>query len=282
MNANVLTGVIRGAVIERNGKLQVLSRILAAEKLSPSECAVVADDRNNAAIFLRETRKVGYNPDFRILLKADAVVTGKLSKILSAVNGQPPPRSLPLRNDALREIIHASGALIPVICTLTGVFAFALLTCVICAAYVVSELLRMEGKNLPLVSIITRHAASQTELHEFTAAPLYFATGILLTLLLFQTPVSSAAIAIFALGDSSASIFGNLVPVKSLPFNKNKTLGGSLAGVCFAALAGAFFVSPVYALIGAAIAMTIECLPLPINDNVLMPLCTAAALTLII
>jgi len=282
MNGSVLTGVIRGTVIERNGKLQVLSQILAAEKLSPSECAVVADDRNNAAIFLREPRKIGYNPDFRILLKADVVVTGRLSKILPVVNGQPPLRSLPSRNDVLREIIHASSVLVPVVCSFTGVFAFALFTCALCILYGVSELLRMEGKNLPLISIITRHAASQTELHEFTAAPLYFAAGILLTLLLFQPPISSAAIAIFAFGDSAASIFGSLIPPKPLPFNKSKTVGGSLAGVCFAFLAGAFFVSPVHALIGAAIAMLIECLPLPVNDNVLMPLCTAAALTLII
>lgn len=279
---NVLTGAISGDVIKQDGKLPVLSRILAAEKLSPSDCAVVADDRNNAAIFLRETRKVGYNPDFRILLKADVVVTGRLLKILPAVNGQPPRRVFPSRNEVLREVIHASGALVPVVCIFTGVFAFALLTCAICIFYAASELLRMEGKNLPFISFITRHAASQTELHEFTAAPLYFAAGILFTLLLFQAPVSSAAIAIFALGDSSASIFGSLVPVKPLPFNGNKTVGGSLAGVCFAFLAGLFFVPPVCALIGAAVAMTVECLPLPVNDNVLMPLCTAAALTLII
>jgi len=36
------------------------------------------------------------------------------------------------------------------------------------------------------------------------------------------------------------------------------------------------------ALVGAAIAMTIEVLPLPVNDNVLIPLVTGAALTLLI
>jgi dolichol kinase len=139
----------------------------------------------------------------------------------------------------------------------------------------------MDGKNLPFISTVTCHAASQTELYEFTAAPLYFAAGIGFTLLLFHAPISSAAIAIFALGDSTASIFGSLIPAKPLPFNKGKTLGGSLAGFFFALLAGAFFVAPAQALIGAATAMIIECLPLPVNDNVLMPLCAAAVLTLI-
>jgi dolichol kinase len=94
--------------------------------------------------------------------------------------------------------------------------------------------------------------------------------------------VSSAAIAIFALGDSTASLFGGLISKKPLPFNKGKTLEGSLVGFFFAFLAGSFFISPVKALIGAAVAMAIECLPLPVNDNILMPLCTGLVLMLVI
>jgi HAD superfamily phosphoserine phosphatase-like hydrolase len=282
VNNEVFTGEIWGDVIERNGKRHVLSQILKTEGLSPSDCVVVADDRNNAAIFLCEIRKIGYNPDFRILIKADTVVTGKLPKILPVINGEPELRALPSRNDVLREIIHASGVFVPVLCSVIGVPAVALIICAVVAFYAVSELLRMGGKNLPFISTVTRHAASQTELYEFTAAPIYFAVGILLTLLLFHAPISSAAIAIFALGDSTASLFGSLIPKKSLPFNKGKTLGGSLSGFFFAFLAGSFFISPVQALIGAAVAMTIEYLPLPVNDNVLIPLFTGCALALTI
>jgi len=279
---NILTGEICGDVIERNGKLKVITQVLAAEKLSPVDCAVIADDRNNASMFLPEIRKVGYNPDFRIILKADAVVTGKLSKILPAINGQPVVRTLPSRNDYLRELIHGSGAFVPVICSLIGVFSVVLAISAVSAIYALSELLRIEGRSMPLISGVTRHSASQTELYEFTGAPLYFASGILITLLFFQAPISSAAIAIFALGDSTASIFGSLIPAKFLPFTKGKTLGGSLAGFFFALIAGVFFLPPLYALVGAAIAMAIECLPLPINDNVLIPLGVATALALII
>jgi dolichol kinase/phosphoserine phosphatase len=282
VNNWVLTGEIWGSAIERNGKLQVLSQILQTEGLSTSDCAVVADDRNNVAIFLRDAQKIGYNPDFRILLKADDVVTNELSKILPALTGKPEQLALPSRSDFLRETIHASGAFVPVLCSFTGVPAVALMICIVIVFYVVSELLRMSGKNLPLISTVTHHAASQAELCEFTAAPIYFAVGILLALLLFPAPISGAAIAIFALGDSTASIFGKLIPKKPLPFNKGKTLGGSLCGFFFAFLAGLFFVPLVKALVGAVVAMAIECLPLPLNDNVLIPLCTGAVLTLII
>ena len=282
VNNEELTGEIWGEVIEQNGKLQVLSQILKTEGLSLSDCVVVADDRNNAPIFLREIQKIGYNPDFLMRIKADNVVTGQLSKILPVINGKPKLRALPSRNDVLREIIHASGFFVPVLCSFIGVPAVALMICIVVALYIISELLRMDGKNLLFISTVTHHAASQAELYEFAATPIYFAVGILLALLLFPPPISSAAIAIFALGDSAASIFGGLVSKRPLPFNKTKTLEGSLAGFFFAFLAGSFFISPLKALVGAAVAMIVEYLPLPVNDNILIPLCTGLTLMLIV
>jgi dolichol kinase len=282
VNDEVLTGEIWGDVIERNGKFHVLSQILEAEGLSLKDCVVVADDRNNAAVFLREVQKIGYNPDFIIRVKADSVVTGKLPNILPVIDGKPKPHALPPRNSVIREIIHASGAFVPVIASFIGVPAVVLMICVVATLYAMSELLRMDGKNLPIISTITRQAASQEELCEFAVAPIYFAVGILLVLLLFRTPVSSAAIATFALGDSTASIFGALASHRSLRFNRAKTLEGSLAGFLFAFLAGSFFIPPLKALVGAAVAMTVEYLPLPVNDNITVPLCTGLVLALIV
>ncbi len=277
----VLTGEIWGDAIGLNGKLKILEQILAAEGLSLRDCVVVADDRNNRCLFLPQTLKIGYNPDFVLRVKADKVVIGKLSRILPIIDGKPIKRSLPTRKDFVREDIHAAGFFVPVVAGLIGVPIVAALIFVVSLLYLVSELYRLEGKDLPVFSAITRHAASQTELQGFAAAPLYFAFGILLTLLLFPTLAGGAAIAMFCLGDSTASIFGGIVS-KTLPFNKGKTLEGSLAGFLFAFLAGAFFVPPVFALAGAAIAMTIEVLPLPVNDNVLVPVFTGLALTLMV
>jgi dolichol kinase/phosphoserine phosphatase len=281
-NDEALTGEIWGDVIETGGKFQVLSQILKAEGLSLSDCAVVADDRNNAAIFLHKIRKIGYNPDFLIRIKADDVVTGKLSKILPAINGKTNRRAVLSMNDVLREMIHASGAFVPVLSGFIGLPVVVLMICAVVSLYVVSELLRMGGKNLPFISSVTHHAASQSELYEFAAAPIYFAVGILLALLLFPPSVSGAAIAIFALGDSTASLFGRLVSKRPLPFNKGKTLLGSLVGFFFAFLAGLFFISPLKALVGAAVAMAVECLPLPVNDNIMVPLCTGLVLALLV
>ena len=281
-NDDDLTGEIWGDVIESNGKFEVLSQILTAEGLSLNDCVVVADDRNNSSIFLSGIQKIGYNPDFVLRVKADNVVTGELSGILPIIDGKPKKRSLPLKNEVLRESIHASGFFVPILAGLIGIPIVALLICLVSAFYVISEISRMDRKRLPVISAITRNAASQAELYEFAAAPLYFAIGILITLLLFPAPVNSTAIAIFALGDSTASLFGGRLSKKPLPFNKGKTLEGSLAGFFFAFLAGSFFISPATALIGAAVAMAIECLPLPVNDNILIPLCTGLALMLVL
>ena len=278
-----LTGKIWGDVIEPDGKLKILTQILTAENLRLSDCIVVADDRNNRCMFLPGVLKIGFNPDFVLQVKADKVVNGNLSAIIPIIDGEKRKRPLPSKNDLVREGIHASGVFMPVIAGLIGVPAVGALIVIIALTYTVSELWRLEGKSLPLISSITRHATSQSELYGFAAAPLYFAAGILFTLVVFPHPASYAAIAMFCFGDSAASLFGGRISA-TLPFNKAKTWEGSLAGLVFAFLAGMLFLpsKPLLAFIGAAIAMTVEVLPLPVNDNVLVPVVTGAVLTLLI
>jgi HAD superfamily phosphoserine phosphatase-like hydrolase len=278
-----LTGEIWGDAIEPDGKMKILSKILTAENLRLSDCIVVADDRNNSCIFKPGMLKIGFNPDFILRVKADRVVNGKLSGIIPIIDGEQRKRSFPSTSDLVREGIHVSGVFMPVFAILIGVPAVGALILVIALIYTVSELWRLEGKNLTLISSITRLAASQSELQGFTATPLYFAAGILFTLVVFPHPASYAAIAMFCFGDSAASLFGGRIST-SLPFNKAKTWEGSLAGLFFAFLAGMLFLpsKPLLAFIGAAIAMAVEALPLPVNDNVLVPVVTGVALTLLV
>jgi phosphoserine phosphatase len=282
VNDDKLTGEIWGDVIEHNGKRAVLNKIVTDECLSARDCAVVADDRNNASIFLKDALKIAYNPDFVLRIKADSIVTGKISKVLAVINGEPKHRGKLSRNDVLREIIHASGVSIPLVAGMLGVPIVAVFIILVLGLYATSEYLRTEGKRMPFFNSVTRKAASQTELYLIVLAPVYFAVGILFTLVLFPRPASYAAIAIFAFGDSSASIFGSLFSRTPLPFNKDKSLEGSVAGVFFAFLGGCLFVSPLIALVGAAVAMFIEYLPLPVNDNLLIPLFTGLTLFLIL
>ena len=279
---SILTGEVWGDVIEKNGKLLVLKELMESEHVTPKECVVIADDRNNACIFLKETQKIGYSPDFVIRSKADVVVNGRLTKVLPIISKSQKRKTKPSASEVVREVIHGLGISIPVLAYFFGVPIVALFICTVITLYTISESARVRGKSLPFFSAVTRLAASQSELCQFTMAPIYYGVGILLTMVLFREPASGAAIAIFCLGDSSASIIGGTLSRKALPFNRAKTLEGTLGGFLFAFLAGCIFITPWMALVGAAVGMLVEYLPLPINDNLLIPLVTSLALTLLL
>ncbi|MGB9959908.1 MAG: HAD-IB family phosphatase [Candidatus Bathyarchaeales archaeon] len=282
-NGGVATGEISGEVIEQGGKLLVLKRILENEGIAYEKCVVVADDRNNAPMLLPEMLKIGYNPDFLLRLKADYVVTGKLSDILPLIHGEKQKmETLPSKNEIFREVIHACGLTVPILSSLVGQHAIALLILVVTFLYAVSEVALISGKHIPIFSSIIRYAATPPELYEFATAPIFFAFGILFTLLLFPAPANSAAITIFAIGDSTAAIFGRIFGKTPLPFNKGKTLEGLIAGLLFSFLAATAYLNPLKALVGAAVALFVESLPLPINDNLVVPLITGAILSIII
>ena len=277
-----ITGEVSGEVIEIKGRRKILQQILSKESLALCDCTIVARDRSNRCIYTVETKKIGYNPNFIIRMKSDYVVMGKLANVLPILSDKKNKWSFPSINDFVRENIHAAGIFMPIIAQIIGdVRPVAIFISALSIIYLISEIARLNGKNLPLISKITRYAASQSELYGFAAAPLFYAAGILFTLLFFPFPASAAAIAIFTLGDSIASIFGGSLGIR-LPFNKGKTLEGSLSGFAFAFLAGSLFVAPWIAAIGAAIAMFVECLPVPINDNVLIPITTATAVALML
>ncbi|MDR0797976.1 MAG: haloacid dehalogenase-like hydrolase [Nitrososphaerota archaeon] len=276
-----ITGEISGESIETNGKKKILQKLLTIECLTLQYCTVVARDRSNRCLFTGAVKKIGYNPNFVIRIKSDYVLIGKLANILPILSEKQIKYSFPSVNDFIRENIHAAGIIIPILAHIIGILPVVVFICVLSIVYFISEVARVCGKNLPLISTITYNAASQSELYGFTAAPLFYALGILGTLLVFPYPVSAAAIAIFTLGDSAASIFGGTIGIK-LPFNKGKTLEGTLSGFIFAFLASSLFIAPWIAAIGAAIAMFVEYLPVPINDNILIPIVTATALMLLI
>ncbi|MDR2203264.1 MAG: haloacid dehalogenase-like hydrolase [Nitrososphaerota archaeon] len=287
--AKEITGEISGEVIEDNGKIKIVQQILTKENLTLRDCVVVARDRSARCLYIKETKKIGYNPNVIIRIKSEHVITGSLSNILPILDNNKDKRSLPSVNDLVRENIHAAGIFTPILAHVIGsVIPIIILISAISIIYFASEIARLNGKNIPVISTITRRAASPSELYGFAAAPLFYAIGILLALLLlipFPDPESfrviTAAITMFTLGDSAASIFGGTIGIR-LPFNKGKTLEGSLVGFTFAFLAGSLFIVPWIAVIGATIAMFVEYLPLPINDNILIPITTATSLMLLL
>jgi HAD superfamily phosphoserine phosphatase-like hydrolase len=284
INNDMLTGNIKGDVIKKNGKALIMKKISDQENLTKQDCMVIADDRNNSPIFYPETLKIGYNPDFVIAFKSDYVIRENLLEIASILEKkQKRPRYSLSRNEVIRETIHAGGGLFVILAAkYFGVYVVAFLLLPTILTYTASELARIERKNIPLISSITLNAATFSERYEFAMNPIFFALGIMLSLWLFPIPLSYASIAIVSFGDSAASIFGKLLGNTPIPFNKGKNLEGFLAGFIFAFFGAIFFLQPLQAFIIAIIGMLAELLPLPINDNLSIPLATGAMLSLLL
>jgi len=281
-----LTGRISGDAIQPNGKALVLQKIMKEEDLTQKECALVADDRNNLPMFRFCSLKIGYNPDFILSAKSDVVVKGDFEEILSPINDKGPnldaqPVS---KRDIIRETIHISGFLVPVVSAYLALnhFLVAFIIFIVTLLYIISELARMQGFNVPVTSTITWSAASTPEIYEFVTPPIFFAVGIMLSLLLFPVPTCYASIAILSLGDSLATLFGKKFGRHVFPYNKGKKIEGTLFGFCFAWLgAFLFMVNPLKALVGAFAGMLVETLPTPISDNLTIPLMSGLTLLMI-
>jgi len=106
---------------------------------------------------------------------------------------------------------------------------------------------------------------------------LFFITGVMLALVLFEKDVAMAAIMILTLGDSVSHLFGRFFGKVRNPWNQYKLIEGTLLGFVAGAVGAAAFVPWNQALLASAVAMTVESIELrfrnqSVDDNVLIPL----------
>jgi dolichol kinase len=129
-------------------------------------------------------------------------------------------------------------------------------------------------------------AGREEEIDRYVLSPLYFAAGVTLPLLIIGTllnlpTIAAASVIAFLIGDAFSTIGGKYLGRHHYPFNPRKTVEGSVIGFSMAFVVLLFFVSPVLALLSALIAALIELLPLPLDDNLAVPLLTAIVLLLL-
>ncbi|MCR4790995.1 MAG: phosphatidate cytidylyltransferase [Treponemataceae bacterium] len=183
-------------------------------------------------------------------------------------------------NDILKELfrksIHLCAAFIPLLLKYLYLPTLILLSIVL-ILYIISENLRRHGKNIPLISAVTKAAARKRDENKFVMGPVCLAAGILLTAAFFEPISASIGIYALALGDGLASLVGKVFGRNVLYKMHGKTAEGSLA--CFTAIFISSFIvtrNAASALIIASAGMFIELLPLKDYDNVLIPLSLAA------
>ncbi|MDQ1280896.1 MAG: phosphoserine phosphatase [Thermoproteota archaeon] len=279
-----LTGEIFGDVLKPRGKAIILKSLLDEYGFSKKNCTVVADDRNNLSLTSLCNKIIGYNPDFMLAVKSDYVVRGSLRETIhyiepSLAKGFVTPAPI----EFFRETIHIGSILIPIFCkylqiNIRQVGGIIILLTIV---YAFSEYFRLRGKRFPLVSKITSKAVVGEESWGFASSPIIFATGITISLFLFSIPVNFAAITVLTLGDGSATIFGKKFGRRVLFFNKSKSLEGTLLGFAAAFLGTLIFIDPRRGLVAAIVGMIVEAIPLPINDNITIPILSGISMLLI-
>lgn len=194
-----------------------------------------------------------------------------------------------LKTEIFRKSIHIIGFIVPFISLALGIMVAAVFVIGMMTVYSISEYMRLKGRrSIPMFTAITKMAmrnergnSHNEKQNTFIKAPLYFATGILLSLLIFTAPFNYVAIAVATLGDGFASIIGRLYGRNKIPHSGGKTIEGTAAGLAFAFAGCLIFVSPTIAIIAASIGMITELLHLRVSDNLSVPLITGLALTII-
>ena len=182
-----------------------------------------------------------------------------------------------------RKLTHIFGGILIVL--FNTIWAMRTITTILIA--LLSPLIAYEclhcflGMKLPVLSkfLVTLGRDSKSESTPFMPA-IYWLLSVILTLTFFESPIANAAVLILAFGDSIAAVTGMTIGKTRNPINQWKTVEGSLLGLFSAFIGATLYVPPMIALLGATSGMFVEALPLPVDDNLTIPLTSAIAMAL--
>ncbi|OHD19070.1 MAG: hypothetical protein A2Y38_16840 [Spirochaetes bacterium GWB1_59_5] len=173
--------------------------------------------------------------------------------------------------EVVRKSIHLLIGLVPTLATWNFGFTVALLVSGI-LVYSYSELMRLRGFEIAIVSKITALAARRRDAGRFVYGPVTLGIGALLALVLYPEPAASIAIYALAFGDGLSSLVGKAFGTTKIPFTGGKSLEGSLT-CFFAVLCSAYLVTgdATGSAVVAFVATVTEAIPTKDADNILIP-----------
>ncbi len=185
-----------------------------------------------------------------------------------------------LIKEVLRKSIHLCSAFTPILLSIAYKPTLILLSLGV-IFYSLAEVLRLKGKEVPLISAVTEAAARKRDENHFVLGPVTLGLGIILTALLWGKLPSAIGIYALAFGDGLASLSGRLFGRVQIPLTEGKTVAGSLT--CFTACFISCYIACFFggneqtnitgiSLIIASAGMLIEVLPLKDFDNLLIPI----------
>lgn len=293
INNGIYTGEIDGLLSYREGKVQVVDKLLRTHNITWEDVIVVGDDRNNLDIMELAKVSIGFNSYYPVRKKAKYLTDGNdLSKVLEFINLEGEPTFDELSAGLNREIsfswgqefrrkgVHVCSLFVPLLAGINYLLTLKLLAA-ITIVYLASEWARLNGIRFPVLSFVTRLCVRSSERRKFALAPVTLALGVVLSLVLFPPLVACVTIAILACADSMATIVGKFYGKVRIPYNHKKSLEGSVAFFITAFLCAVIYVPFKTALIVSLVSCIIESLPVD-YDNISIPLGTGLFLGLLI
>ncbi len=193
-----------------------------------------------------------------------------------------------------RQLIHFSGVITPVyLLVVKNVFGelapIFLLSGMIGVGYVISTLY-LRGIRIPGFSQLIDSAERDRD--KPGKGTFRFFTGVLIAYTIalgFGMPyyLFAAGVLVLAAGDSMSTLAGIRLGRRRIPYNRAKSIEGAIAGflssffVVFIAMLLfnlSFDYSAKIALVASAVGMFVESLPLPVDDNLTIPVAVVGVL----
>ena len=287
---DILTGNVHGRLTKTNGKKNLIEEILKENNLSWQNTIVLVDDRNNLDIMNKSGINVGVNAHYAIRQQADYLIdSNNLVEVLDILNitdadtyktlfaGMRKQFVYSWYQEIRRKFIHILIALVPIFsapvykATLSVLFILLII-------YLISECIRINGYAFPMLGSITKSSIRKTEEKGIAYGPVTLILGACISLILFPAYISSTVILIVAFSDTAATLIGKKLGRHRVPYNKKKSIEGSMAALIVAFLCGYIYLPLFPALVAAFSSTIIESLPLKSLDNLFMPIGTGIIL----
>ena len=191
-----------------------------------------------------------------------------------------------------RRAFHLCAAMVVPVVALGLGYKAAVYTAAIAAAALASgEALRLAVPAVNVRAVALLGPLLKPRENRSPTAATYLALASLTVLLLFGIPAATLALAYTALGDPAAGIVGTRYGrLRVRAFGRRlggKSVEGTLAFLAVStAVAAGLWAAGIYgtlwpALVGAAVAALVEFLPVPLEDNLTVPLASAAVMWLL-
>ncbi|MCX7940941.1 MAG: SEC59/DGK1/VTE5 family protein [Endomicrobia bacterium] len=188
-----------------------------------------------------------------------------------------------LKKELKRKSLHLLTILYPVLYNVLPYAASVIISATVVIIDLIFETIRLLYPSVNKLLLRLFEGTYREKEKDNISTLIWTLSGAFLTILLFSDNKNIVTLSLLylALGDSIAAVVGVAFGKIKLG-SRRKSLEGSLAFFLIAFLCGLFYVKPEYALLAAFIAAAIEFLPLPLDDNFVLPIFVAGVLTIVV